>query len=178
VIGENMTLFLEFIGYMFFSFIGSFIREFTNANKYEDYRFEPYRVITSTICGSIGAAAIHHIFFSSSGGWEIMMVIGFICGILGIELYQGASTVDGLKNLIRTIYEICTLQFLREEKTLADIEKEVEREIESQSSEVPKEDIDHDKLTEESKEVYIKTHYQKPTMIVHHTNEKDDPSNK
>lgn len=177
VLGAKMTYLIDFIGYLFFSFVGSFIKEFTNANKLEEYQFEPYRVITSTICGAIAAAGIKSVFFPNTQSWEIMTVIGFVCGLLGVKIYKDLSDSNGIKRLIKEIYDIATFKFLADDKSSGTTVTKDNVKDENLSATLPPVTTPVvEKPKDDDSEVLDKpivTHYHKPTMLVHE--EKDEP---
>lgn len=105
VIGDNLFLLVEFIECLIFSFLGSLLKEIYNTNNIEGYEFEAYKVISSTIVGSLAVVAFKA-YFLNDPDWTIMAFLTFTFGLLGFEIFKNLTSFEGIKHLINEISEI------------------------------------------------------------------------
>ena len=108
IVGVNVYYIIEFIGFFIFSFTGSFVKELylTNTSNGE-HEFVPYRVIMSTLIASFGSLAFKGYFLNTpEHSWMIMIFVSFVFGLLGFEIFQRLSTIDGVKSLASDIHDI------------------------------------------------------------------------
>ena len=115
-VGIDLSVIIEFIGCLIFSFMGSILKEIYNTNSIIGYEFEPHKVISSTIVASLSSAAFK-IYVLDNPSWELMAFVTFTFGLLGFELFKDLSTVDGIKRLISEFKHIMSLFVGAEKKS-------------------------------------------------------------
>ena len=100
LIGNELYLFVEFVGCLLFSFIGSILKEVYNSNTVHNYDFAPHRVISSTIAASLTALLIKTHYFGEEYGWALIAFGSFTLGLLGFEIFKNLCSIEGIKTLI------------------------------------------------------------------------------
>jgi hypothetical protein len=100
LIGNELYIFVEFVGCLLFSFIGSILKEVYNCNTIYNYEFAPHRVISSTIAATLAAVFIKTHYFGEEYGWALISFGFFTLGLLGFEIFKHLCSVEGIKHLI------------------------------------------------------------------------------
>ena len=110
VIVNNLNVIIDFLGCLIFSFLGSLFKEIYNTNNIKKYEFAPYKVICSTVVGSIASSVFRAHYFSDATYAENALIT-FIFGLLGFEIFKDLTSVEGIKRLIGKIKEITGILF-------------------------------------------------------------------
>ena len=100
LIGSDLYLFVEFVGCLLFSFIGSMLKEIYNTNAVCNYNFAPHRVISSTIAAGLASVFIKTHFFNEEYGWALIAFGSFTLGLLGFEIFKNLCSIEGIYKLI------------------------------------------------------------------------------
>lgn len=101
---ETVHYLIDFSLYFIFSFIGSLLKEMHNANTVDDYDFQPYKVVTSTVVSSLISVALDEYFHDMINGARGMMgFTSLILGFCGFEIFRKISTLSGAISLFRLI---------------------------------------------------------------------------
>ena len=84
---SNIDKFLtNYLGYPFFSFIGSFLKEVYLTNNVKKHKFSPTNVLISTIFGCVAAIAVKNNMFPNLD-WAFTAFLSLACGAFGFELF-------------------------------------------------------------------------------------------
>lgn len=102
---DAIQKFVNFASYFIFSFVGSLLKEMYVTNSNRKYRFEPYKVVISTIVASLIAVAVKEYYTEILDQyWGIMGIISLILGFIGFELFYYISSIRGIRKVIGIFY--------------------------------------------------------------------------
>lgn len=110
VTGDNLYIIIDFFGCLVFAFLGSLMKEVYNTNNIDGYKYAPYRVICSTIVGSI-ASSVFRTHYLTDVTYSENALVTFIFGLLGFEIFKDLTSIEGLKRLINKLKDITGILF-------------------------------------------------------------------
>lgn len=106
-LSDVLSYAVQFLSFFVLSFAGAFTTEIHNANTLDDYEFTAYKVVYGTIVASLISFAVHEYYLGTViSHWEIMILISFILGLIGYELFMHLSSLAGILSLFKSYDEI------------------------------------------------------------------------
>lgn len=92
-------------GCFFFAFTGSYLQEVSNIYKGKQRVTRIHKVVIGTIIG-MGLYLIISAKFLTNAGISLSVAINVLCGLLGYEIFNKCSSIDGMKQTAADINEI------------------------------------------------------------------------
>lgn len=93
------------IGCFFFAFTGSYLQEISNIYKGKQRVTKIHKVVIGTIIG-MGFYLFISAYFFSHVGVTLSVALNVLSGLLGYEVFNRCSSVEGLKSTSKDINEI------------------------------------------------------------------------
>lgn len=95
------------IGCFFFAFTGSYLQEISNIYNGKQRVTKIHKVVVGTIFGMIIYLVLAARYIENIGV-TLSVAINVICGLLGYEIFNRCSTIDGIKKLTQDISDIAS----------------------------------------------------------------------
>lgn len=108
-IGFYLFYAIQYLSFFIFAFIGSLLKEMYNTNTDYDYNFDPYKVISGTFVSTFATVVFKH-YYPKELDWELMIVITFVFGLLGYEIFTKLTSLEKIFDFIDRIKSITDIK--------------------------------------------------------------------